>query len=177
MIVARGRHGDEVHCKYCAEPLRHWSRVKPAPLSASLQVTLQLESTLIDCLRGQPPDSFWVGPVDAEAFIARCPPGMTSDVGQKSRRLGPLPNRSPGVVAVKRSSGHCRFQGSKRIYALEEGLSALEACGDNVRPFAKTKLWLMALVTQRAKRRNEHATHRNTDSLRLGVANRCRRPS
>ncbi len=50
MIVARGRHGDEVHCKYCAVPLRHWSRVKPAPLSASLQVTLQLESTLIDCL-------------------------------------------------------------------------------------------------------------------------------
>jgi hypothetical protein len=33
-------------------------------LSASLQVTLQLESTLIDCLRGQPPDSFWVGPVE-----------------------------------------------------------------------------------------------------------------
>ncbi len=35
---------DEVHCKYCAVAVRHWSRVKPAPLSASLQVTLQLEA-------------------------------------------------------------------------------------------------------------------------------------
>jgi hypothetical protein len=65
-----GRHGDEVHCKDCAVALHQWLRVKPAPLSASLQVTLQLESTLIDCLRGQPPDSLWVGPVDAEAFVS-----------------------------------------------------------------------------------------------------------
>ena len=57
------------------------------------------------------------------------PPGVTSDGGEKTRRLGPLPNRSPGVVAVKSSSGHCR---SKRINALEQGLPALEACGDNV---------------------------------------------
>jgi hypothetical protein len=28
---------------------------------------------------------------------ASCPPGVTSDGGQKTRRLGPLPNRSPGV--------------------------------------------------------------------------------
>ena len=75
MIVVRGRHGDEVPCKHCAAALHHWSRVKPAPLSASLQVTLQLESTLIDCLRGQPPDSFWVGPVDAEAFV-----GLAADL-------------------------------------------------------------------------------------------------
>jgi hypothetical protein len=65
-----GRHGAEVHCRYCAVALYHWSRGKPAPLSASLQVTLQLESTLIDCLRGQPPDSFWVGPVDADDFVS-----------------------------------------------------------------------------------------------------------
>ena len=70
MIVARGRHGAEVHCRYYAVALHHWSRGKPAPLSASLQVTLQLESTLIECLRGQPPDSFWVGPVDAEDFVS-----------------------------------------------------------------------------------------------------------
>lgn len=70
MIVARGRHGAEVHCRYCAVALHHCSRGKPAPLSASLQVTLQLESTLIECLRGQPPDSFWVGPVDAEDFVS-----------------------------------------------------------------------------------------------------------
>ena len=75
MIVVRGRHGDEVHCKYCAVALHHSSRVKPAPLSASLQVILQLESTLIDCFRGQPPDPFWVGPVDAEAFV-----GLAADL-------------------------------------------------------------------------------------------------
>ena len=33
-------------------------------------MTLQLESTLIGCLRGQPPDSFWVGPVDADDFVS-----------------------------------------------------------------------------------------------------------
>jgi hypothetical protein len=37
-----------------------------------------------------------------------CPPGVTSHRSQKTRRLGPLPNRSPGVVAIKSSSGHCR---------------------------------------------------------------------
>jgi hypothetical protein len=31
---------------------------------------------------------------------AGCPPSVTSDGGEKARRLGPLPNRSPGVVAV-----------------------------------------------------------------------------
>src|SRR5208283_6121372 len=60
---------------------------------------------------------------------AGCPPGVTSDGSEKTRRPGPLPNRSPGVVAVKSSSGHCR---SKRIKALEQGLPALEAGGDNV---------------------------------------------
>lgn len=69
MMVARGRHGAKVHCN-CAAALYHWSRGKPAPLSASLQVTLQLESTLIGCLRGQPPNSFWVGPVDADDFVS-----------------------------------------------------------------------------------------------------------
>ena len=54
------------------------------------------------------------------------PPGVTSYWSEKIRRLGPLPNRSPGVVAVKSSSGRCR---SKRINALEQGLPALEACG------------------------------------------------
>jgi hypothetical protein len=38
-----------------------------------------------------------------------CPPGVTSDWSEKARRLGPLPNRSPGVVAVKSSSSHCRL--------------------------------------------------------------------
>jgi hypothetical protein len=37
-----------------------------------------------------------------------CPPCVASDGGEKTRRLGPLPNRSPGVVAVQSSSGHCR---------------------------------------------------------------------
>ena len=60
---------------------------------------------------------------------AGCPPGVTSDGGEKTRRLGPLPNRSPGVVPVKSSSGHCR---SSRINALEQGLPALKACGHNV---------------------------------------------
>jgi hypothetical protein len=57
------------------------------------------------------------------------PPGVTSDGREKTRRLGPFPNRSPGVVTVKSSSGHCR---SKGINALEQGLPTLEACGDNV---------------------------------------------
>jgi len=56
-------------------------------------------------------------------------PGVTSDGGQKTRRLGPPSNRRPRVVAVKSSSGHCR---SKRINALEQGLPALKACDHNV---------------------------------------------
>ena len=36
---------------------------------------------------------------------ASCPPGVTSNGGQKTRRLGPLPNSRPGVVPVWRSSG------------------------------------------------------------------------
>jgi hypothetical protein len=60
---------------------------------------------------------------------AGCPPGVTSNGRQKTRRLGSLPNRSPGVVAIKSSSCHCR---SKRINALEQGLTALEACGGDV---------------------------------------------
>ena len=56
-------------------------------------------------------------------------PGVTSDGGEETRRFRPLSNGSPGVVAVKSSSGHgC----AKRIYALEQGLSPLEACRDNV---------------------------------------------
>jgi hypothetical protein len=59
-----------------------------------------------------------------------CPPGVTSNRGLiKTRRLASFPNRSQGIVPVQRSSGHCR---SKRIKALEQGLAALEACGDNV---------------------------------------------
>jgi hypothetical protein len=57
------------------------------------------------------------------------PPGVTSNGGEKTRCLGPLPNCSPCIVAVKSSSGHCR---SNRIKALEQGLPALEACGLNV---------------------------------------------
>ena len=29
-----------------------------------------------------------------------CSPSVTLDGGEKTRRLGPLPNRSPGVVSV-----------------------------------------------------------------------------
>ena len=60
---------------------------------------------------------------------AGCPPGVTSDGGEKTRRLGPLSNCNPGVVPVKSSSGHGR---SKRIHALEQGLPALKACGHNL---------------------------------------------
>ena len=60
---------------------------------------------------------------------AGCPPGVTSDGGQKTRCLGPFPNRSPGVVAVQSSSRYLR---SSRIYALKQGLPALKACGLNV---------------------------------------------
>jgi hypothetical protein len=50
--------------------LHYWSGdVAPEPLSASLAVTLRLESSLLGCLRGEPPDPFWVGPLDAEAFM------------------------------------------------------------------------------------------------------------
>jgi len=58
-----------------------------------------------------------------------CPPGVTSDGGEKTRGLGPLSNRSPGIVAVKSSSRYLR---SNRINALEQGLPVLEASGDNV---------------------------------------------
>jgi hypothetical protein len=36
-----------------------------------------------------------------------CPPGVTSNGGEKAGRLGSLSNRSPGVVPVKNSSGYC----------------------------------------------------------------------
>jgi hypothetical protein len=55
-----------------------------------------------------------------------CSPCMTSDWGEKIRRFSPLPNRSPGVVPIKRSSG------SSLINALEEGLSVLKAYGHSV---------------------------------------------
>jgi hypothetical protein len=32
-------------------------------------VTLSLESSLLGCLRGQPPDPFWVGSVSTDAFV------------------------------------------------------------------------------------------------------------
>ena len=60
---------------------------------------------------------------------AGCPPGVTSDGSQKTRRLGSFSNCSPGIVPVKSSSGYCC---PKRIYALEQRLSALKACGHNV---------------------------------------------
>jgi hypothetical protein len=47
---------------------------------------------------------------------AGCPPGMTSNGGEKTCRLGSLSNGSPGIVPVKSSSRHCR---SSRIYALK----------------------------------------------------------
>src|SRR5271165_4341134 len=57
------------------------------------------------------------------------PPSMTSNRREKTRRLGPLSYCCPGVVPIQSSSGHgC----PKRIYALEEGLTALKACGLNV---------------------------------------------
>ena len=60
---------------------------------------------------------------------AGCPPGVTSDGGKKTRRLGPFSNCRPGVVPIKSSSGHgC----SNRINALEQGLPALKTCGVNV---------------------------------------------
>jgi hypothetical protein len=58
-----------------------------------------------------------------------CPPGVTSNGGEKAGRLGPFSNRSPGVVPVKSSTGYCR---SSRINALEQRLAAPKACGLNV---------------------------------------------
>ena len=60
---------------------------------------------------------------------AGCSPGVTSNGGEKTRCLGPLPNSSPGVVAVQSTSRHLR---SSRINALEQGLPALKACDNNV---------------------------------------------
>ena len=54
------------------------------------------------------------------------PPSVTSDRGEKARRFGPLPDRSPGVVAVQSTSRHLH---SSRIYALKQRLSALKAGG------------------------------------------------
>jgi hypothetical protein len=58
------------------------------------------------------------------------PPCVTSDGGKKTRRLGPFPNRSPCVASVQSSSGTA--VPSELINALEQGLSALEACGGDV---------------------------------------------
>jgi hypothetical protein len=45
---------------------------------------------------------------------AGCSPGGTSDWGEKTCRFGPLPNRSPGVVAVESSSSQCRSMLERR---------------------------------------------------------------
>jgi hypothetical protein len=37
---------------------------------------------------------------------AGCTLSVTSDGGEKARRFGPLPNRSPGIVSVKSPPGH-----------------------------------------------------------------------
>ena len=60
---------------------------------------------------------------------AGCPPGVTSDRGERNPPPWPASESQPGVVTIKSSSGHCR---SNRINALEEGLPALEACDNNV---------------------------------------------
>src|ERR1700730_18454524 len=57
---------------------------------------------------------------------AGCPPSVTSDGGEKTCRLGPFSNCSPGVVSIKSSSGHCR---SNRMNALKQGMPGLEVCG------------------------------------------------
>jgi hypothetical protein len=46
----------------------------------------------------------FVLPVNCDPGV---PPGMTSNRREKTCRLGPLPNCSPGVVAVKGSSSQC----------------------------------------------------------------------
>ena len=60
---------------------------------------------------------------------AGCAPSVTSDGGEKARRFGPLPNCSPGVVAVQSPARHLI---SSRIDALKQGLPALKARGLNV---------------------------------------------
>ena len=57
------------------------------------------------------------------------PPGVTSDGVSKPAAFGPLPNRGPGVVSIKSSSGH---RCSQRINALEEGLPALKTSDHNI---------------------------------------------
>ena len=70
MITVRGSR-KELCCRHCAVALHYWSGAEvPEPLSASLQVTLRLESTLLGCLRGKPLDPFWVGPVHTGAFMS-----------------------------------------------------------------------------------------------------------
>ena len=60
---------------------------------------------------------------------AGCPPGVTSDRREKAGRFGPLPNCSPGVVAIQSTSRYLR---SSRINALEQRLAAPKACCLNV---------------------------------------------
>src|ERR1700674_4468850 len=60
---------------------------------------------------------------------AGCAPSVTSDGGEKARRFGPLPNCSPGVVAVQSPARHLI---SSRIDALKQGLPALKARAHNV---------------------------------------------
>src|ERR1700676_2165302 len=50
------------------------------------------------------------------------PPGVTSDGGEETRRLGPLANSRPGVVPVQSASRYLR---SNRINALEQRLPTL----------------------------------------------------
>jgi hypothetical protein len=47
IIVARRRHGNGVRRRYCTVAFRRWSQPDNRPLTASLQVTLRLESTLL----------------------------------------------------------------------------------------------------------------------------------
>ncbi len=60
---------------------------------------------------------------------ARCPPGVTSDGGEKARRLARF---RIAAQALYRSKNASRYLRSKRIKALKQGLPTLEACGDNM---------------------------------------------
>jgi hypothetical protein len=71
-----------------------------------------------------------------------CPPGVTSNGGEKAGCLGPFSNRSPGVVPVKSSSGYCC---SSRINALEQRLAAPKACCLRGRDQYKAKIVIFRL--------------------------------
>jgi hypothetical protein len=163
MITVRGSR-KELCCRHCAVALHYWSGAEvPEPLSASLQVTLRLESTLLGCLRGKPLDPFWVGPVHTGAFMS-----LTAELLSQRDRQGVW------TVADHLASGDWwdnHILGYEALTALE-GPRALEFFRSHSRVGEKS-LYPFAILLRQMSARTEGRGTRPSPAL-AGADSRAR---